>query len=96
MGNTGFWHSAPSAASLWLSMRLSLLTFALVVHPTVLFEMCCQSLALQRLDDVVAVVALDVESLSEHDSFKYSRFACGGGRREHAWVDHRAMRAYQE
>ena len=37
-----------------------------------------------------------VESLSEHDSFKYSRFACAGGRREHAWVDHRAMRAYQE
>ena len=37
-----------------------------------------------------------VESLSEHDSFKYSRFVCAGGRREHAWVDHRAMRAYQE
>ena len=29
-----------------------------------------------------------VESLSEHDSFKYSRFVCEGARREPVWVDH--------
>lgn len=37
-----------------------------------------------------------VESLSEHDSFKYSRFACAGARKEYTWMDHIAMRAYRE
>ena len=37
-----------------------------------------------------------VESLSEHDSFKYSRFVCAGGRREPVWVDHVDVRAHRE
>ena len=37
-----------------------------------------------------------VESLSEHDNFKFSRYACAGGRKEMAWVDHVAMRAHRE
>ena len=37
-----------------------------------------------------------VESLSEHDSFKYSRFVCEGAHREPVWVDHVNMRANRE
>ena len=37
-----------------------------------------------------------VESLSEHDGFKYSRFVCEGAHREQVWVDHVNMRARRE